>query len=150
MTSQRLVSLSVSDTEDIAADIAKQIPNVCFIALYGDLGAGKTAFVRGLCRELVPDARVSSPTYTVVNVYSSKTGRVNHFDMYRVTDEDSLESVGFWDYLPTGVTVCEWSENVPFALPEKYLEVRIERIGETERSVEITLKGASRYADLGY
>ena len=137
MTSQKLISRSVADTEDIAADIAKQIPNVCFIALYGDLGAGKTAFVRGLCRELVPDARVSSPTYTVVNVYSSKTGRVNHFDMYRVTDEDSLESVGFWDYLPTGVTVCEWSENVPEAFDGSEIRVAIEKTGDDERRITV-------------
>ena len=143
-------SESVEETERIAADLAQKLPECCFIAFFGGLGMGKTAFTRGLASVLVPDARVTSPTYTVVNVYHSKTKRINHFDLYRITDEDGLESVGFYDYLPTGITVCEWCENVPFALPDKYCRVEFKRVNEDKREIEISLIGVESYADLRY
>ncbi len=142
-------STSPRETREIAKVFAPLLPDKSFIALYGDMGAGKTEFVRGLCEKLVPEAAVSSPTYTVVNVYSSGGAKVNHFDMYRITDEDSLESCGFYDVSKEGITVCEWSENVPFALPEKYLSVRIEVVSESARRIILKLEGTGRYAELG-
>ncbi len=143
-------SASVTQTEQIAAALAHKLPDRCFIALFGGLGMGKTAFVRGLASVLTPETMVTSPTYTVVNVYRSRQNRINHFDLYRITDEDGLESVGFYDYLPTGITVCEWCENVPYALPEAYCRVEFRRTGEEEREIEISLIGAESYADLRY
>lgn len=108
--------------EDIRAD--RTLPR--FVALYGDLGVGKTAFVRGFTSMLAPGAHVKSPTFALVNEYRGRELSVFHFDMYRITDEDELYSIGFYDYLDRrGVCLVEWSENIPFALPERYLRVEI-------------------------
>ena len=97
-----------------------------FLALYGDLGVGKTAFVRGFTSQLAPRARVKSPTFALVNEYTGSPLSVFHFDMYRITDEDELWSMGFYDYLDRqGVCLVEWSENIPYALPAQYLRLEI-------------------------
>ena len=107
----------------------KSLPR--FVAMYGDLGVGKTAFVRGFCSELCRGATVKSPTFALVNEYRCPVPmggikRVYHFDMYRITDEDDLYSIGFYDYLDRrGICLVEWSENIPYALPDRYVRVEI-------------------------
>lgn len=97
-----------------------------FIALYGDLGVGKTAFVRGYASVIAPGAAVRSPTFALVNEYRAKPRSLFHFDMYRIADEDDLYSIGFYDYLDRrGVCLVEWSENIPYALPDRYVRVEI-------------------------
>ena len=98
-----------------------------FIALYGDLGVGKTAFVRGLASVIAPNSIVRSPTFALVNEYRASKSSLFHFDMYRIEDEDELYSIGFYDYLDRGICVVEWSENIPYALPERYLKVEISK-----------------------
>lgn len=127
-----LASRSVQDTEDIGRQTAislvsdKNAPR--FVALYGDLGVGKTAFIRGFTSAVAPLAKVKSPTFALVNEYKGKPLSVFHFDMYRITDEDELWSIGFYDYLDrNGICLVEWSENIPFALPESYLRVEIQK-----------------------
>ena len=96
-----------------------------YIALYGDLGVGKTAFTRGVASVLCPGAAVRSPTFALVNEYRGQVPMF-HFDMYRITGEDDLYSIGYDDYLlRNGVVLVEWSENIPFALPDEYLRVTI-------------------------
>ena len=97
-----------------------------FIALYGDLGVGKTAFVRGFASVLSPASLVRSPTFALVNEYRGSRP-LFHFDMYRITSEDDLWSIGYDDYLSRGICLVEWSENIPFALPDEYLKVTIEK-----------------------
>lgn len=124
-------TLSAEETEKAGSELAKailfdgSIPK--FIALYGDLGVGKTAFVRGFVREIAPTASVKSPTFTLVNEYRSDKINVFHFDMYRIEDDDSLYSIGFYDYLDKGICITEWTENIEFALPDNYLKVVIEK-----------------------
>ena len=123
-------SSSPFDTEALGQALAKAIVSAPdlprFVALYGDLGVGKTAFIRGFTAELVPSARVKSPTFALVNEYRGSPLSVFHFDMYRITDEDELWSMGFYDYLDRpGIYLTEWSENIAFALPERYLRVEI-------------------------
>ena len=125
-----LASRSVSDTEEIGKRIALSLLSDSaaprFIALYGDLGVGKTAFIRGFTSAVVPTAKVKSPTFALVNEYKGKPLSVFHFDMYRITDEDELWSIGFYDYLDRrGICLVEWSENIPFALPDRYLKIEI-------------------------
>ena len=97
-----------------------------FLALYGDLGVGKTALVRGFTSAIAPRARVKSPTFALVNEYRGESLSVFHFDMYRIEDEDSLYSIGFYDYLDRrGVCLVEWSEKISYALPERYLRVEL-------------------------
>lgn len=124
-------TLSSEETEKIGGELAKVVLSdrsaPKFIALYGDLGVGKTAFVRGFVREIAPKALVKSPTFTLVNEYRSDGISIFHFDMYRIEDEDGLYSIGFYDYLDKGICITEWTENIEFALPDNYLKVTIEK-----------------------
>ena len=132
----KIPSVIMTDTPDateavgasLASALASDATLPRFIALYGDLGVGKTAFVRGFTSTLAPGARVKSPTFALVHEYGTSPDPVFHFDMYRITDEDELYSIGFYDYLGRGgYILTEWSENIPFALPESYLCVTIEK-----------------------
>lgn len=133
---------SVEKTEETAKELAisldKSKPH--FIAMFGDLGVGKTAFVRGLCSVLAPGARVKSPTYTVVNEYKGVKIPFYHFDVYRINDDDELYSVGFYDYLSKGICVVEWSENILDSIPENAIKVKIERCEGNENERKITIE----------
>ena len=128
---------SEAETSALGAELAFRLAPGAVIAMYGDLGAGKTAFTRGLASGLGLKSRVSSPTFTIVNEY---LGRIPlfHFDMYRLKDADELFEIGWEDYLARGgVCVVEWSENVEGAFPPETIVVKIEKTGENERSIEI-------------
>lgn len=123
-------TLSPTETESVGADLAdlflanSSLPR--FVALYGDLGVGKTAFIRGFSSKIAPNCRVKSPTFTLVNEYKGDALSVFHFDMYRINDEDELYSMGFYDYADRrGICLVEWSENIEFALPDRYIRVEI-------------------------
>ena len=123
-------TLSPTETEAVGAELAylfEQSPSLPrFVALYGDLGVGKTAFIRGFTSKIAPDCRVKSPTFTLVNEYKGDALSVFHFDMYRINDEDELYSIGFYDYADRrGICLTEWSENIEFALPDRYIKVEI-------------------------
>ena len=142
-----LYTHSVEQTEEYGASLALRIASDSslprFIALYGDLGVGKTAFVRGFTSVFAKSARVKSPTFALVNEYRGDELSVFHFDMYRISDEDELYSIGFYDYLDrNGVCLVEWSENIEYALPDRYVRVCIEKSSsenENERTVSIRL-----------
>lgn len=139
---------SASETEALGGELAELLRSDTslprFIALYGDLGVGKTAFVRGFCARLAPDARVKSPTFALVHEYLSVPVPVFHFDMYRITDDDELYSTGFYDYLERdGYILTEWSENIPFGVPERCISVNIEKSAPgrpDRRKITIRLK----------
>ena len=124
---------SPEETERIGVEIANMmledaaLPH--FVALEGDLGVGKTVFVRGFVSVLAPNSAVRSPTFALVNEYKNKQNArsVYHFDVYRIEDEDDLYSIGFYDYLDRGICLVEWSENIRYAFPKEYLTVRIEK-----------------------
>ena len=126
---------SVEQTEAVGAALATYLENhpdsPRYIALAGDLGVGKTAFVRGFVRILAPNAIVRSPTFALVNEYRSDSGTrrppVFHFDMYRITSEEDLYSIGYDDYIDRGFCLVEWSENIPYALPEHYWRISISK-----------------------
>lgn len=132
------VTNSEKETEDAGRTLAKELRAGDFLAFYGDLGSGKTAFIRGIADVFCPGVRVSSPTYAIVNEYRGNPS-VFHFDMYRITDDDSLYSTGFYDYFDRNGIICtEWSENVPFALPESRYEVRFEKTSECGRRIVVS------------
>ena len=138
---------SPEETEAIGQLIASRLQPGTIIAFEGDLGAGKTAFTRGLARGLGAADRVTSPTYTIVNEYLGGRLPLFHFDMYRLHSSDELFDIGWEDYLERGgVCAVEWSENVSDAM-EGALTVRIEKTGDTSRT--ITLEGGKILADLG-
>lgn len=137
---QEFLTKSESETEALGARLAAVLPNGSVVAMYGDLGAGKTAFVRGMARGMGLTARVSSPTFTIVNEYLGQRELI-HFDMYRLSGADELFDIGWEDYLARGaVCAVEWSENVEDAFFGDEVRVRIEKLSTNER--KITLEGA--------
>jgi tRNA threonylcarbamoyladenosine biosynthesis protein TsaE len=99
-----------------------------FVALFGDLGVGKTAFVRGFASVVTPGAAVRSPTFSLVNEYRARPLSLFHFDMYRIESEDDLLSIGFDDYLMRdGFCLTEWSENILEFIPDESVRVTIEK-----------------------
>lgn len=127
-----ILSESVADTEQCGKELAREMladPALPpFVALYGDLGVGKTAFVRGFASVVSPNAAVRSPTFALVHEHRGKTRALYHFDMYRIDSEDDLISIGFYDYLTRpGICLVEWSEKIPYALPDRYFRVTIEK-----------------------
>ncbi|MBO4894164.1 MAG: tRNA (adenosine(37)-N6)-threonylcarbamoyltransferase complex ATPase subunit type 1 TsaE [Clostridia bacterium] len=140
---------SVFATEKVGGELAKSIRKNDVVALFGDLGAGKTAFTRGLVRGLGIDAQVSSPTFALVNEYSGGGNKVYHYDMYRITSWDDLYSTGYFDCLQSGsVLVIEWSENIEAALPDDYIRVEIEKNSE-ENSRTIKTGRGENFENIG-
>ena len=137
---------SPAQTEAIGAALGKIIDPGTVIAYRGDLGAGKTAFTRGLAKGLGCTEIVTSPTYTIVNEYLGGRIPLFHFDMYRLRSSDDLFDIGWEDYLDRGgVCAVEWSENVDDAM-EDALYITIEKLGEDAR--RITIEGGGDLADL--
>ena len=133
------ISHSEEETEAFAQVFAKDLPGGSVVAMYGDLGAGKTAFVRGMAKGMGLDCRVSSPTFTIVNEYLGERELI-HFDMYRLEGSDELFDIGWEDYLArNAVCAVEWSENVDDAFFGDEIIVRIEKLGDTDR--QITVEG---------
>lgn len=140
------ITHSPEETEAIGERLAEKLHPGTVLAYRGDLGAGKTAFTRGLCRGLGCRETVTSPTYTIVNEYLGGRLSLFHFDMYRLASDDDLWDIGWEDYLDRqGVCAVEWSENVPEAMAGA-LTVSIEKLGDTTR--RITVDGGNEYADL--
>ena len=133
---QKFFTKSYEETEEIAFRLAQTLKGTEIIAMFGGLGAGKTAFTRGLARGLDFNDGVSSPTFALVHEYEGKFP-IYHFDMYRINTFDDLYTTGFFDYMDNGVMVIEWSENIENALPESCIKVYINVISENERKIEI-------------
>ena len=141
----KFITHSPEETEKIGEALAKSLQPGTILAYRGDLGAGKTAFTRGLARGLGCKETVTSPTYTIVNEYLGGRLPLFHFDMYRLASSDDLWDIGWEDYLDReGVCAVEWSENVQDAM-ENAITVTIEKLGETTR--RITIEGGQGYAD---
>lgn len=137
----KYVTNSEEETEDLGVRLAGRLEPGAVVAFTGDLGAGKTAFTRGLARGLGIGERVTSPTFTIVNEYEGGRLPLFHFDMYRLSSSDELFDVGWEDYLSRGgVCAVEWSENVSDAMEEDAISVEICR-GELECQRVITVEG---------
>ncbi len=133
---ERFESHSVKETEQIGAQIARSLRGGQVVALFGGMGMGKTAFVRGLAKGLNLNAEVSSPTFALVHDYGGNPPLV-HFDMYRISGWDDLDTTGFFDYLDAGaILAVEWSENIENALPPDAIRLRISAPDPTTRIIE--------------
>ena len=138
------ITHSPAETEAVGEALAKTLRPGTVLAFRGDLGAGKTAFTRGLGRGLGCTERVTSPTYTIVNEYTSGRLPLFHFDMYRLRSSEDLFDIGWEDYLERGgVCAVEWSENVADAL-DGAIWITIEKTGENSR--RITIEGGDGHA----
>ena len=129
-------SESVAMTEEYGRRLAQDLRSGTVVALFGGMGMGKTAMVRGIASGMGLDAEVSSPTFALVHDYGGQPPLV-HFDMFRVTTWDDLYSTGFFDYLDAGgILVVEWSENIESALPEDAIRLHLNRIDDNTRTIE--------------
>ena len=140
MPSQRFITNSPEETEALGARLARALEPGAVVAFTGDLGAGKTAFVRGLARGLDVRDRVTSPTFTIVNEYEGGRLPLFHFDMYRLGSADELFDIGWEDYLARGgVCAVEWSENIAEALEPGTVRVDIRRgASDSQRVITVT------------
>ncbi|HWE95862.1 MAG TPA: tRNA (adenosine(37)-N6)-threonylcarbamoyltransferase complex ATPase subunit type 1 TsaE [Tepidisphaeraceae bacterium] len=140
------LSRSPAQTQEIAADFARALKGGECIALEGELGAGKTQFVRGLVRGLGGEPRsVSSPTFMLLNVYDTGRLTVYHLDAYRVQGAEDFEGIGFLELLEQGgVVIVEWASRVSELLPKDHFAVRIKPTGPRERRIEMGREDVER------
>ncbi len=132
-----IISKSADETFNVGLNLAGKLSPGDVIAFHGDLGAGKTVFVRGLAHGLGLDARVTSPTFTIVNEYNGKIP-LFHFDMYRLSGSDELFEIGWEDYLGRGgICAVEWSEITEDAFPENTINIYITKIDDDTREITI-------------
>ncbi|MEE1352421.1 MAG: tRNA (adenosine(37)-N6)-threonylcarbamoyltransferase complex ATPase subunit type 1 TsaE [Acutalibacteraceae bacterium] len=137
MTTYR--SESPTETEQLGQKLAAQLEPGTVVAFFGGMGMGKTVFTRGLARGLGCTESVSSPTFALVQEYGGQPPLV-HFDMYRITTWDDLDSTGFYDYIDMGyILAVEWSENIENALPEDAVRVEIKKADNDENARMITI-----------
>ena len=134
-----VISESLENTEYFGNAIAKKLSGTEVIALFGELGAGKTALTRGICQGLDVKDNICSPTFAIVNEYRGKY-KIYHFDMYRVQSMDDLSSTGYFDYINTGVLIIEWSENIKEMLPDIAIKITI-KYGRTANERVIIFEG---------
>ena len=145
--SVEFITNTPEETEQVGEQLGKTLKGGEVIAYIGGLGAGKTAFTRGLARGMGISMRVTSPTYTIVNEYEGGRLPLFHFDMYRLESSEDLFDIGWEDYLQRGgVCAVEWSENVADAM-EGAITVTIEKCSDEQR--HITIEGSEKYADSG-
>ena len=143
----QITTHSADETQALGQKLASRLAPGDVIAYFGDLGAGKTAFTRGLAQGLGITDPVTSPTYTIVNEYLSGRIPLFHFDMYRLSSSDELFDIGWEDYLSRGgVCAVEWSENVEDALQDA-IRVTIEKDADEPDTRHITITGGPRFED---
>lgn len=135
---------SPEETISFAEKIGKLLRGGDVVAYRGGLGAGKTAFTRGLALGMGLPDEVFSPTFALVNEYRGENITMYHFDMYRIMNAEALETTGFYDYMSEdAVIVCEWTENIEGCLPKNAVNITIEHMGGDVR--EITVEGDERF-----
>lgn len=145
----KIITNSPEETIKAAEKLGSLIKAGDMIAYKGGLGAGKTTFTRGIALGMGLSDCVSSPTFALVNDYRGKGITLYHFDMYRIMNEEDLESTGFFDYpFEENAAVIEWSENIEGSLPKNTIYITINTLGETER--EIIIEDGGRFADSWY
>lgn len=145
---KEFITHSPEETILFAQKLGKYLHAGDVLAYLGDLGAGKTTFTRGLALGLGMKDLVTSPTFALVHVYGEPPLQLCHFDMYRIADENELETTGFYDYdLQESIFAVEWSENIRNALPENPVWITLERIQDEERKIILETREDERFAD---
>lgn len=137
-----MISESETDTADLGEKLAGKLKKGDIVALSGDLGTGKTAFVKGLARGLGIDEYITSPTFTLVQSYEGPGFNLHHFDVYRISDEDELFEIGFEEYLHhEDICVIEWADLIQNLIPPRSIWVYFERVEDGQDKRRITVKG---------
>ncbi|HPT83966.1 MAG TPA: tRNA (adenosine(37)-N6)-threonylcarbamoyltransferase complex ATPase subunit type 1 TsaE [Limnochordia bacterium] len=138
-----LTSHSPEETKRLAAAVGELLQAGDLLNLSGELGAGKTLFVKGIAAALgIPEDVVTSPTFSIINEYQGEGGLLYHFDFYRLQDESELENIGCQDYFyGPGISVVEWGDLFPHHLPEERLDIVLEKLGPQERRLQFKGSG---------
>lgn len=136
---------SVEDTTQLGINLGKLLKSGDIVCLTGDLGTGKTHITKGIAKGLGIEDNITSPTFTIVNEYETGRLKLNHFDVYRVSDPDEIYALGFDDYIfSDAVSVIEWANYIEEILPQDFLHILIEKDlsqGEDYRKITITPYG---------
>ena len=133
----RIISHSPEETRALGEKLAARLEPGDVVILEGELGAGKSELARGIARGLGVTDTVTSPSFTILNVYESGRCPLYHFDWYRLESAEELFELGLEEYLGgDGIAVVEWAEKCPEALPEKTIRIRLEATGDEERRIE--------------
>lgn len=125
---------NLEDTEAVAKEFAKKLTKPVTVAFTGELGAGKTTFIKYLCKELGYDGIVTSPTFAIMNQYPARLP-IYHYDMYRLSGADALYDIGFYDFLESGISLVEWSENVADGLEGDIININLSYCEEGRKIV---------------
>ena len=134
-----MIVLKEEDTRKIADKFAKSIPKDCVICLNGDLGAGKTTFSRYLIQTIIKDRKISgeipSPTFSLLQTYKDKNFTINHYDFYRLENSDDLIELDYDNSISKGICIIEWASKFPEALPANRIEINIDLVSKSKRSL---------------
>ena len=133
------ITSSEEETELFAEELSSIIKGSDIICYFGEVGAGKTVFTRGLCKGLGVTGYVNSPSYIILNQYTGKDNTIYHYDLYRISDAEELTEIGFYDFAgkENSITIIEWSEKLEDELPKQRIDIIIEVIDETKRKFKI-------------
>ncbi len=137
---EKLISNSENETKLIGKKFAEKLKKGDVVVLTGDLGSGKTKFTEGVLQYFGLEDEISSPTFTIVNEYSSENGTIYHFDVYRLEDEDEFYAIGGEEYFQKGICLIEWGEMIEKALPDKYIHITFSRNLDEENKREILIE----------
>lgn len=133
----KYISNSEKDTYNLAKKFEEKLRGGEVVVLNGDLGAGKTTFTKGLCKALGVTENVTSPTFTLMNIYQSGRLKLYHFDMYRIEDESEALELGLDEFFNSnGVCMIEWAENIRNMIPKNHITINITKLGENSREFE--------------
>ena len=134
------ITTSEEETELFAEKVSELIQDGDIVCYFGEVGAGKTVFTRGLCKGLGVTGYVNSPSYIILNQYKGEKYNIFHYDLYRISDVEELTEIGFYDFAgkEDSITIIEWSEKLVDELPKKRVDIIIEVIDENKRKFKIT------------
>ncbi|MBQ0017389.1 MAG: tRNA (adenosine(37)-N6)-threonylcarbamoyltransferase complex ATPase subunit type 1 TsaE [Clostridiales bacterium] len=134
----KYITRNEEETFSLASEFEKTLKGGEVVVLNGELGAGKTTFTKGLCKALNITENITSPTFTLMNVYKSGRLPLYHFDMYRIEDESEANELGLQEFFNSNaVCMIEWAENIKNMLPKKVITINITKLGDNEREFEI-------------
>lgn len=142
---KKIITKSFEETMKFAAGFARSLSKGSVVAFFGDLGSGKTTFIKGLVRGLAKDKKiaVNSPTFIYLNIYKLKFP-VYHFDLYRIKNKNHFYAMGFEEYLSSeGICLIEWAENIMEILPRNTIEIKMKHLKENQREILIKYKNAA-------
>lgn len=141
----KFISKCEQDTINFAENFAKELNKKDIIVLSGDLGSGKTKFVQGILKHFGLENEISSPTFTIVNVYNTSTCPIYHFDVYRLADIDEFYAMGGEEYFENGICLIEWGEIIKDALPSNYIKITFSKNDDNDDYRELNIERISRW-----